>query len=485
MENLFKRKLGLIFVSLGILAVFLTVFRFTTTPKVWVDEGVFTEAARNLEQNGVIGIQEEPGKIFELKGWILSTSYPVIFPVALSLKLFGIGLWQARLSMVIYLLLFILVSFLFIRKKYGDYVAVLTTLLLLSFSPIYGNGIPVQGEVPGLFFLMLGSYFLLLLENSGFTDKKFAILSGFAFGLCCATKPVFLTFVPIAILVSFLFIKKNQNKKIILYFALSMALPLLFWFYIHFPTLKLISGMISSYLYLAGDHNSGVSTLSIVLHNLIRFFTESTPILFSFCSMFVLVSFYFRFFKEKDSKLTMSELVLFLFILLNWLGYLKGTGWYRYFFPAHVILYVLFVGSIMSLSSVFNNVIVKRVLIVIPICLVLFQFYYLVFLSDTSFVVYRTRNIELSDVLSKIPSDKKVLFYNSIETIVFLKSSNYSQYLEMDDFLIAGDKSSLSKAGADYILTDKSQHGNVALSCYAERPLSQYFFLEKTSKCKK
>src|SRR3989344_547701 len=140
MEDIFVKNQKYIILFLILISLFLTFFRFTSTPKVWIDEGVFTEAARNLEVYGRIGIQTEPGKIFELKVWVLSTSYPVIFPVALSLKLFGIGLWQARLPMVLYILLFLLFSYLFVRKKYGHYPAFISTLLLLSFSPLYGNG---------------------------------------------------------------------------------------------------------------------------------------------------------------------------------------------------------------------------------------------------------------------------------------------------------------------------------------------------------
>lgn len=485
MENIYKKNQKLLIVSLFLLSLFLTLYRFTSTPKVWVDEGVFTEFSRNLKTNGVIGIQISPGNVEEINGWVLSTSYPVLFPVALSMKMFGVGVLQSRLPMVIYILLFLLVSYLFVRKKYGEYPAFISTLLLLSFSPLYGNGRPVQGEVPGLFYLMLGSYLLLLLEDSGYKNLKIAVFSGLSFGLSCATKPIYLTFVSISLVISLIFIyKKVENKKIFPYFFIGFLIPIIIWFYIHFPTVKLITGALSSYMYLAGTHGSDVSAFQTILINLKRFFTEGTPILFSFASIITIFSFGLRFYKSKINIFSVSEILIFSFIFLNWLGYLKGTGWYRYFFPSHVLLYVLFVGAIFSISNYVNNVIGKKILYSIPILLLIFQFYHLVFLSETSFVVNRTRNLELSNVLGNIPKEKSVFFFNSIETIVFLKSNNYSQYLKMDDFLVVGDENSLSKQGPDYFLTDTSQSGNVALSCYIEKPLSQYFFLEKTTKCK-
>ncbi|KND46803.1 MAG: hypothetical protein AB201_03390 [Parcubacteria bacterium C7867-006] len=484
MENIFikNRKFAIYF--LVFLSFFLALFRFTSTPKVWVDEGVFTNIARNLEDNGVIGIQTSPGNVSEVKGWVLSSSYPVLFPVALSFKLFGVGIWQARLPMVIYVLLFLFASYLFVRKRYGDYPAFLSTLLLLSFAPLYGNGRPVQGEVPGLFFLVLGSYFLLILEEKNYNSTKFSLLSGLAFGLSCATKAIYLTFISVSLIIALVIWYKKINNKTILYFSLGFCIPILLWFFMHFPTIKLMSGMVGSYLYFAGNHSSDLSKSIIIWNNFKRFFTESTPILFSFISFFVLSSIYIRFYKQKDNVVTISEFIIFSFIFLNWAGYLNGTGWYRYFFPANTLLYIVFIGSVLSLVKFFKNRILINLLAIIPIALVVFQFYYLVFLSDVSFVVNRTRNSELASVLGNISVNKSVLFYNSIETIVFLKSDNYFQYLQMDDFLVVGDEKSLSKPGPDFILTDKSQRGNVALSCYTERPLSQYYFLEKTTKCK-
>src|SRR3989344_2819702 len=135
-----------------VLSIFLITFQFTDTPKVWVDEGLWTNVAENLVANGTIGMQIEPGVSTPL-GLLLSVGYPVIFPVAMSFSLFDIGIWQARLPMLVYMFLLVLSFFLFVKKLYGFWPAIFSILLLISFSPFYGNGRPVQGEVPGLVFL--------------------------------------------------------------------------------------------------------------------------------------------------------------------------------------------------------------------------------------------------------------------------------------------------------------------------------------------
>ena len=150
------------------LALFLILFHFTDTPRVWVDEGIYTNVAESLAFHGVFGLQTAPGEFFRF-GQTLTTSYPVIFPVAFALKIFGKGLWQARLSSIVYMFLLAVLFYLFVKKryaeKYGLLPAILSVLMLVTFGPFYGNGRPVQGEVPGLVFLVLGSLLLLYFEK--------------------------------------------------------------------------------------------------------------------------------------------------------------------------------------------------------------------------------------------------------------------------------------------------------------------------------
>lgn len=476
---------SIIVAGLITLGIFLTFFQFTNTPKVWVDEGVFTEVSRNFAEHGVLGIQTSPGSFFTTEGFVLSTSYPVIFPVALSLKLFGVGLWQARLPMVLYILLFFILSFLLVRKRYGFYPAVFSTLFLLSFSPIYGNGRPVQGEVPGLFFLVLGVYFLLYLEESGFVNKKWAIWAGLALGLASSTKALYLTFITVAIILFIIFwYKKIDNKKIFLYFSAGYLAPIILWFFIHFGFSVSFFEIVKSYLYFAGSHGTGLSVFDTVVKNILRFFTESTPVLFGVTLGVVFISLIIKYKKNKKDFVSGTELFLLFFIILNLIGYLKGVGWYRYFFPANALAYIIFPPATIYIISILESGILKKIIQCMFLGLLVFQFYHLVFLSDTSFVVKRTRNEDLSSALSNIDKTKSILFYNMIHAVVFYKGSNYSQYLQMEDFLIAGDKDSILKPKYDYILTDMDPGDNLGLSCYSKKQVSSYYLFERRLECK-
>ena len=132
----------------------------------------------------------------------------------------------------------------------------------------------------------------------------------------------------------------------------------------------------------------------------------------------------------------------------------------------------------------FDKPVLLKLLKVFSIFLIIFQFVHLVFISDTSFVIKRTRNSELQQTLSKIDSSHKVLFYNSIEASVFLNSSNYNQFLSMDDFLVAGDKSAIKSPTEDFILvSNDSVNSDQNIRCYEKSSLGKYYLYKKKVSC--
>ena len=484
MDDFFTEKgKKLIIFSVSILVVFLVLFHFTDTPMPWVDEGVYTETARNIAMHGVMGMQIEPGKYFSMRNFLLSSSYPVILPVSASIQLFGIGIWQSRLPMVLYMFLFLVASYLFVKKKYGFYHALVAVGLILSFSPFYGNGRPVQGEVAGLTFIVLGAWLSLFWEKSGFTSRKWAFLSGLFFGLASATKPIYFMIFSLAVVLSLLlWFKKFKDKKVLLSFAIGFLVPISIWIYIHIPTIDSFLKFVSVSIYLAGTHGSSVSTGQTIAINSLKFLTESTPILFMFLFVTTLIAFIARLFRKKESIFNLAEYIIFSFIVLNLLAYLPGTGWYRYFFPAHVLLYLLFPAAISAISFVFNKIVFKKTILLIPVILIIFQFVHLIFYSDTRFTAEFNRSRGLQEVLSGIKPEQTVFFHQASEAIIFLKHDNYSQYFNMGNFFVFGDKDQLEKPSTDFILVRGHYYD---FPCYEKKEVNRYDFFKKIADCKK
>jgi 4-amino-4-deoxy-L-arabinose transferase-like glycosyltransferase len=91
----------------------------------------------------------------------LSAAFPVVIPIALSFKVFGIGAWQARLPGVLFLFssLVLLTRLGFLLYNQRVTLAVIGVLLLMSgFGQLHPLHVSraVLGEIPMLFFLLVG-----------------------------------------------------------------------------------------------------------------------------------------------------------------------------------------------------------------------------------------------------------------------------------------------------------------------------------------
>ena len=459
-----------------IMAFFFITFRFTETPRVWIDEGVFTEVAKNFAWHGKQGIQTAPNEIVS-SAVIATSGYTLIVPVAASFYLFGTGLWQARLLMIIFMSALVFLFYFFMKKIHGSYWALFSVLLLLSFSPFYGNGRPVQGEIPGIVFLLLGSLLFLYWEERLFNNKRLALFSGLCFGLSAATKPLFLMLLAPSLIISFFVFLKNKStgKNLVLFFS-GFLLPVFLWLFVQFPSTDLFKSAL--YSYASGNSVSNVPLIPLIKHNLISFFTESTPILFTALMVFAISVFsYFTFFTGKR-LFHWTEFFLLVFVAFNWLAYLKGPSWYRHFVPANIVLFLLFSSAASVLYNEIPNKLVRRAIFTGVATLLVFQFYHLFFLSQNSPLNTSNQNILLSQSLSSIPSSKDVLFYDSIGAAIFLKHDNYFQYLKPTDYMEFGIDN-LKNINYDYIVT-RSDKGFL---CYNKKEIGKYFLYERFSDC--
>ncbi len=490
MEIALEKYKKIILVAVSILTVFLVTYHFTDTPRTWTDEGIFTNVSQNIALHNIVGIQTEPGKYTQL-GPLLSTNYPVFFSVAGVFKIFGIGLWQARLAMVFYMCLLVFLFYLFANKRYGFYPAISSILLLISFAPFYGNGRPVQGEVTGLAFLVSGLLFLLYLEFSNFENKKLAALSGLFLGLAAATKTIYLLLLVTALPLALIFCAKKLNNKKNIFIMLGVfLLPIILWLLISFPTKELMLKAIPTIIHQAGNNGSSSlsdtssSLVSTVFTNLLRFVKESTPILFLLLFVTVVFTFAREYFKKYNEPSITDYLILFI-VIFNLVGYLIGTGWYRYFFPAHVLLYLIFPGALYLLFRSNLKWFSKKVYLIMPVILILLQFYHLFFLSGTSFSNISQRNNEISHALSDISQEQKVLFYNTIESAVFLRGGNYSQYLILPGLIETGNKDSYKDTSYDFILINSlDPKVSEISSCYEKTIVNADFLFKKLPNCK-
>jgi hypothetical protein len=136
--------------------LFLALYNLTSYPATWFDEGSHLHVPKTLVRFGVYADYSSEG--FRYYGPTVGIGPTIILPIAAVFRLFGIGLLQARLVMVAYLLAAIWVFFRLARELGGSRLAWVATALLVASRGVsllqYGR--QVLGEVPGFFFVAAG-----------------------------------------------------------------------------------------------------------------------------------------------------------------------------------------------------------------------------------------------------------------------------------------------------------------------------------------
>jgi 4-amino-4-deoxy-L-arabinose transferase-like glycosyltransferase len=148
-------------IALALLAVaspFLIFYNLEHNPRPWQDEGNYLLLAKTLSMDGVYAVRSSEG--YQTFGAVQSVGPTVLLPIALSFKLFGVGLVQGRVVAGALALLTLVVFFGCGLKMFGRRAALLSVVFLLT-SPAAGflmYGRPAIGEIPALGFLLAGWY---------------------------------------------------------------------------------------------------------------------------------------------------------------------------------------------------------------------------------------------------------------------------------------------------------------------------------------
>ncbi len=442
------------------ITLFASTYRLTESPGIWFDEGLYTQTAITLAEQGRQVLQTAPDTFVSAR--TITGGYPFIYPLSLSYKLFGVGVLQGRAVMVLFILGFFLLSYLLVRRLFGATSAAWTALIVATFPMLYGNGKSVLGEVPGLFFLVASLVALLWLERSGYRNWKRAALFGLVAGLCIVTKPIFVLLLP-ALLIVFLLRLRTIPLRWDTFVAGFVALlaPLALWLHLQFQNGDTLPQILSFY----ANPYSEPHVMALVLQNIHRLLTESTPLFTLGLIALWGVSLIFR----RREQPTSTELSAFAFCLIILAAYLRLPGWYRYFFPATMValLFLPYAGV-----DIFNRLrasvpILNRALWLPYAVLALFALGQLYLLTFSSYVAdyYPSHRVEdLSKALSHLPASGSIFVYNIPEVVVLLPTHNFYQFMQAhendtDAEIIGADQIPLLDTGTvDFIITGKGDY---------------------------
>jgi hypothetical protein len=171
------------------LALFLLLFRLGSYPAIWFDEGYKLNAARTLAQRGVYGTYTVDGYVPFDPG--ISSGPLDVSAVALSLKLLGTGVTQARLPSVVFVLIAVLSLYAIATLLYGKQAGLIAALVALA-APALSDinllilGRQILGEPAALGLMLAGLW--LWFKSWETHSWRYSILAGLALGLGMLSK---------------------------------------------------------------------------------------------------------------------------------------------------------------------------------------------------------------------------------------------------------------------------------------------------------
>ncbi len=175
--------------------------------------------------------------------------------------------------------------------------------------------------------------------------------------------------------------------------------------------------------------------LPTILSNLRRFFSESTPIFFLF--QLLLASYYFVYKLRKRENIAAAEVATFIFVSLVVAAYMRTVGWYRYFFPGQVMIFLFTIPGIMTLGKDLAGA-RKAAYLFAPIAV--FALFLLEFLPLSKNAL--SCNIDTSTAtapyVAKLTKDSPVLFYSVPQLAALYEGNALYQFIKMSDVLQLG-----------------------------------------------
>ena len=173
------------------IVLFLCLYKLDLYPVTWFDEGSHLHVPKALVQRGVYADVSSEG--YRYFGPTIGVGPPVMLPIALAFRLAGIGLVQARLVIVAYLVIALVLFAVAAWRRYGLATAGLASGLVVvtpGVDLVY-IGRQVLGEVPAFAYLLLGV--LLWWRSLAQANRRWCWLlgAGVALGLAALTKSQF------------------------------------------------------------------------------------------------------------------------------------------------------------------------------------------------------------------------------------------------------------------------------------------------------
>ncbi len=301
---------------------------FRATPKFWRDEAVPFEIARTYAELGTLDVVVAPNTPFTILYMTHATGFPVTVPLAAVFTLFGVGVAQSRIYMVLWIMATMATAFVVFRHFVGSRYAAYGVLLISTFASLYANGRTSTGEIPGFFFLLL---FLYLFYGA----IKREAWSGLFLALAVVSKPsIYLLLLP-AVVAEVIASDRRLFFSRLWRVAVGALPVMLFWVYLILPAPFHITSWQEMAIFYA--HAINAPSLASGLPGSLLFLLGQETLWYF--SVLVLVLFF-----AADDDARVGRLLRFtaFFGVLSFLYFMRSPGWLRYLLPFQLLVLLLF-----------------------------------------------------------------------------------------------------------------------------------------------
>ena len=355
-----------IIVGLGLLLMLAWALpTLTTKPKMWIDEAVPLENARNMYLHGTLNALPAPGVWYAQPYLLQQTGYPVTLSLAAFFKVFGYGFTQARVAMLVWICIMLVTLYAVIRSLFSKEIALYSFLLTITFASLYANGRPTTGEIPGFTFLLLGLYYWLKRDNMW--------LLGLLWGFTVVSKPsVYQLLIP-AITLALLLQPKPFVERIkdVVRVGIAMLPAAILWIMLVLPTPFSLGTWQSLTSFFA--HPFGAAT-EVARLSFFGHLAQKTLLYFTIWCASLIAAVRL----ETDAKIKLFYWFTFIYSAFAFLYYLRSPGWLHYILIAELLVLALLPHALKTLFEKYGHLIPSPFLrthaLVIAICAIaLFQ----------------------------------------------------------------------------------------------------------------
>lgn len=338
MDPVSKLALPLLFVTTFILGIWSPIGYFSGTPKYWWDESFTVEIARTFLEIRKIDITVAPRSPSNIAVALNANGFPLSLPLAGFFSLFGIGVLQARVFMLMLLITAVFVIFSVLKKFFDRESAILGGILVATFASFYANGRTATGDIPGFILMLLGLFYIL--------KKEFYFTGGILLGLAAVTKTSLYHMVFPAITLVFIFLYGKHFWKGTIKVASGSILIGALWLLLLLPRPYNLADIYPAVDFYRNPINKP-SLLDRFPASLTEILSQSTIIYFLILAGIIVLA-YFKS-REDDEAKRGFFLFAFFYALFQLVVFLRSPGWNRYLLGIELLTLILLYPALKNL----------------------------------------------------------------------------------------------------------------------------------------